>query len=84
MCFRPAEVSLKKCPECGKANKPIAKVCEACGAELDNAVKDFDADQAALDAAGTMATPRPPKASSVPGVPAPARPPVTPEVPKQP
>ena len=34
MCFRPAEVSMKVCPECGKNNKPVATVCEACGADL--------------------------------------------------
>ncbi|MDR1712636.1 MAG: zinc-ribbon domain-containing protein [Coriobacteriales bacterium] len=34
MCFRPAELSMNTCPECGKKNKPIAKVCEACGAAL--------------------------------------------------
>jgi len=51
MCFRPAEISMKNCPQCGKVNKPVATVCEDCGAELDNTVKDFDADQASLDSA---------------------------------
>ena len=34
MCFRPAEVQLNKCPQCGKVNKPIDKTCVACGTEL--------------------------------------------------
>ena len=37
---------MKVCPACGKSNKPVAQVCEECGAELDNSIKDFDADQA--------------------------------------
>lgn len=79
MCFRPAEVSMKTCPACGKTNKPVATVCEACGSELDNSVKDFDADQAALDAAGTQVAPRAPGAApAAPGAPKP------PEAPKPP
>lgn len=39
MCFRPAEIQMNKCPECGKINKPIAKVCEECGAELNTGPK---------------------------------------------
>ncbi len=72
MCFRPAEVSMKKCPQCGKVNKPIATTCEACGAELDNAVKDFDADQANLDSA--MKIPNAPKAPAAPKAPGAPRP----------
>lgn len=34
MCFRPAEISMNTCPSCGKNNKPIAKTCEDCGADL--------------------------------------------------
>ena len=52
MCFRPAEISMKKCAQCGATNKPVATVCAQCGAPLDNRKIDFDADQASLDAAG--------------------------------
>ena len=34
MCFRPAQVTMTACPECGKPNKPVSKVCESCGATL--------------------------------------------------
>lgn len=78
MCFRPAEISMKTCPECGKANKPVATVCEACGAELDNTVKDFDADQASLDSANTMGAP---KAPAAPGAPKPPEAPRPPQIP---
>lgn len=44
-------MSMNVCPACGKANKPIAKACEACGEPLEMKKVDFDADQAALDAA---------------------------------
>lgn len=67
MCFRPAEISMKKCPQCGKSNKPVATVCEACGSELDNTVKDFDADQADLDLG--MKAPSAPKAPGAPKAP---------------
>lgn len=66
MCFRPAEMSMNTCPACGKANKPIAKVCDACGAPLEMKKIDFDADQASLDAAI--------KAPAAPGAPAPGAP----------
>ena len=56
MCFRPAEISMKKCPECGADNKPIATECAQCGAPLENKKIDFDADQAALDAFSHKAT----------------------------
>lgn len=69
MCFRPAEVQMNKCPNCGKANKPIAKVCEECGTELDKVSIDFDADQAKLDAAAqppqAPGAPKPPQAPGV-------------------
>lgn len=77
MCFRPAQIEMKNCPQCGKVNKPIAKVCEHCGAELSNVIKDFDADQASLDAAtktppkpGAPAAPAAPGAPKAPGAPA--------------
>lgn len=82
MCFRPAEVSMKVCPECGKSNKPVSRVCESCGAELDNSIKDFDADQAKLDAANTApAVSGAPKPPAAPGAP---KPPVVPGAPKPP
>ncbi len=67
MCFRPAEITMKTCPQCGATNKPVAKVCAECGAELDNTKIDFDADQAALDAANMMPRqPQPPAPSGAP------------------
>lgn len=83
MCFRPAEISMKKCPSCGKINKPVAKQCEDCGAELDNTVKDFDADQSKLDAANTnpVAPNAPSAPSAAPGAPTP---PAVPGAPKPP
>lgn len=71
MCFRPAEISMKKCAACGANNKPVAKVCAQCGAELDNRKIDFDADQASLDAAGTISAPQPPSAPGAPKPPTP-------------
>lgn len=70
MCFRPAQVTMKTCPACGAVNKPIAKVCEKCGAELDNKKIDFDADQSKLDAANTTGS----LAPAAPAAPAPAAP----------
>lgn len=70
MCFRPAEISMKKCPRCGAPNKPIAKECAQCGAPLADMKVDFDADQAALDSANTMA-PATPAAPAAPGAPKP-------------
>ncbi len=64
MCFRPTEMSMNECPECGASNKPIATVCEQCGAELNKVDIDFDADQAKLDASAT----------AMPGGPAPSAP----------
>lgn len=75
MCFRPAEIQMNKCPQCGKNNKPIAKVCEGCGASLEMKKVDFDADQAKLDA-DNVAVP------AAPAVPAPAAP--KPPAPKPP
>ena len=70
MCFRPAEISMNTCPECGMNNKPIAKVCEGCGATLGAVKVDFDADQAKLDAAVRMpGAPGAPGAPSAPGIP---------------
>ena len=65
---------MKKCAQCGATNKPVATVCAQCGAPLDNRKIDFDADQASLDAAGSM----PPAAPSAPGAP------VSPGAPKPP
>lgn len=71
MCFRPAEISMKKCAACGADNKPVAKVCAQCGAPLDNTKIDFDADQASLDAAGTRGAPVAPAPPTAPGAPKP-------------
>lgn len=60
MCFRPAEISMKKCPSCGKVCKPVDKTCPDCGTELDNTAKGFDADQ-----------PINPQAPNAPGAPKP-------------
>lgn len=75
MCFRPAEINMKKCAACGADNKPVAKVCAQCGAELDNKKIDFDADQASLDAAGVPpVAPGAPKPPMAPGAPKPPTP----------
>ena len=73
MCFRPAEISMKKCPECGANNKPIATKCAQCGAPLENKKIDFDADQAALDA--SIKSPEAPSAPNAPKVPGAPKPP---------
>lgn len=82
MCFRPTEISMKKCPNCGANNKPIAKECAQCGTLLADMKVDFDADQAALDAAikspnapSAPGTPSGPNAPSAPSVPAAPKPP---------
>lgn len=76
MCFRPAEVSMKKCPSCGKTCKPIDKVCPDCGTELDNAPKGFDADQQGDPSAGVLS----PAAPKAPGTPVPPGAPNPPSV----
>lgn len=70
---------MNTCPACGKANKPIATVCEECGAALEMNKVDFDADQASLDSA--MKAPGAPAAPSVPGAPAAPKAPGTPPTP---
>ena len=77
MCFRPTEMSMNKCPQCGANNKPIATECAQCGAPLEQMKVDFDADQAALDAANIMApgAPAAPKAPSAPTPPPTPKPP---------
>ena len=75
MCFRPSGSIHESVPGvAGKSNKPVAQVCEECGAELDNSIKDFDADQAKLDAnikaPAASGAPVPPAA---PGAPKPSR-----------
>lgn len=75
MCFRPAEIQVNKCPQCGKTNKPIAKECEACGAKLEMKKADFDADQASLDA--SIKAPSAPKAPDAPKPPSTPKPPVS-------
>lgn len=75
MCFRPAEISMKKCPNCGADNKPIAKVCAQCGTPLEEKKYDFDADQAALDA--SIKAPGAPVAPHTPAVPGAPKPPTT-------
>ena len=67
MCFRPTEMSMKKCPQCGANNKPIATECAQCGAPLEQMKIDFDADQAKLDSFATM--PPMPGMPQNPGVP---------------
>lgn len=79
MCFRPAEMSMNKCPKCGANNKPIAKECAECGAPLEKMKVDFDADQAALDSAvmmpGMPQSPMPPTAPNAPAPPSIPKPP---------
>ena len=69
MCFRPAEIQMNACPHCGKPNKPIAKVCEACGGALELKKADFDADQSKLDSANKVAAPAAPSAPAAPKAP---------------
>lgn len=73
MCFRPTEISMKECPQCGANNKPIAKECAQCGAPLEDKKFDFDADQASLDA--SITAPGVPKAPGNPGTPGAPKPP---------
>lgn len=75
MCFRPAEIQMKKCPACGATARPIDKVCQQCGAELEDAKVDFDADQAKLDAAARPAAPAAPGAPKPPAAPGAPKPP---------
>lgn len=74
MCFRPADASIgmNKCPECGKINKPIDKVCAQCGAELN---------PEAPPQAGQAPDPIKPKGPGAPGAP---KAPNTPKVPGAP
>lgn len=83
MCFRPAQIEMKKCPKCGKVNKPIATVCESCGAQLVASGGDFDADQAALDSAAVK-KPGVPKAPGTPAAPGAPKAPGAPSAPKAP
>lgn len=77
MCFRPAEIQMKKCPKCGANNTPVAKVCKECGEELPDEKVDFAAQQAQFmaeaNAAGAAVTgtaaPTAPGAPPVPGAP---------------
>lgn len=76
---------MKKCPECGTPNKPIATECARCGAPLESGKVDFDADQSKLDAAnmfnapmdampvapGSPGMPKVPGAPKMPGAPKP-------------
>ena len=70
---------MKKCPQCGASNKPVATACAQCGAPLENKRIDFDADQAKLDAANVMPpimpgapdAPAAPSALAAPGAPKP-------------
>ena len=66
MCFRPTEMSMNKCPQCGANNKPIATECAQCGAPLEQMKVDFDADQASLDAMNTFTMPPMPGAPKPP------------------
>lgn len=78
MCFRPTEMKMNKCPQCGANNKPIATECAQCGALLEQMKVDFDADQASLDAMNSFApsAPAAPKAPIAPGAPKPPAPPM--------
>lgn len=78
MCFRPAEIQMKKCPKCGATARPIDKECQKCGEPLEDQKIDFDADQAKLDSA--IKTPAP-SAPAAPGAP---KPPAVPGAPKPP
>lgn len=69
MCFRPAQVEMNKCPECGAVNKPIAKECEKCGAALEIKHVGIDADADMIDAATTAGAPGAPKAPMAPKAP---------------
>lgn len=82
MCFRPAQIEMNKCPQCGAANKPIAKECEKCGAPLEMKKVDFDADQSNLDAANTYQAPSAPSAPGAPAAPGAPKPPSAPGAPK--
>ena len=87
MCFRPAEMSMKVCPECGANNKPIATECASCGAPLAQMKVDFDADQASLDAFATMppmGTPSAPSAPAMPSAPGAPKAPSAPSAPTPP
>lgn len=81
MCFRPAEVSMKTCPECGKVNKPVAVVCEACGAELEKTQAEFDANQGALDAMGESFAKSASTGAPAPKAPGAPKPPAAPPAP---
>lgn len=74
MCFRPAEIQMKKCPECGVNNTPVSKVCKECGAELPVEEVDYAAQQAKFmeeaNRAGASATTKP-AAPKAPGAPKP-------------
>lgn len=64
---------MKKCPECGTVNKPVATVCEKCGASLETQKQGFDADQPLTP--GAPNAPKAPGAPAVPGAPKPPAPP---------
>lgn len=66
MCFRPAEIAMKKCSQCGATNKPVATECEKCGAPLDTEKTGFDADQPMTPGPSAPAAPGAPKPPSAP------------------
>ena len=79
---------MNNCPVCGKANKPIATVCEECGTALEMNKVDFDADQASLDSAikapGAPSAPGMPGSPAAQGAPTPPKPGAPPAPPKAP
>lgn len=46
MCFRPAEISMNTCPQCGATCKPNATECPECGAAIEIVKIDEAAQQA--------------------------------------
>ena len=66
MCFKPAEISMNKCPACGAVCKPNATECPACGAEMSIVMIDNEAQQARFAAEANA-----PKAPAAPAAPSP-------------
>lgn len=78
MCFRPAEITMNKCPECGAACKPNERVCPKCGADvpfvkIDNAAQQAKFAAEANAAANAATAPKPPAAPGAPAAPKPPR-----------
>jgi ribosomal protein L32 len=74
MCFRPTEIEMNKCPKCGKANKPIDKVCAECGEPLE--IKKVDIENMSVQGAGSApVVPKAPGTPKAPGAPSAPKPP---------